>query len=190
MLEPEERESLERGMLTLRITWVLFVAALVVYIIIANIITDDFIEEVSLDNILLWMMRITLLVISVFCLIFAYFIKRFMLKVYLRDSKRNFIQKMFASVSIILSSGAVLSSSYAVSRYMSTLISCIAFSASVGIFGLILFIIGGGFLTFYCFISAIAMFSFRPRFEEIERLAIDLKHQQDSEESPQLNANL
>ena len=122
-------------------------------------------------------MRITLLVISVFCLIFAYFIKRFMLKVYLRDSKRNFIQKVFASVSIIFSSGALIPSSYAVSRYMSTLFVCIAFSMSVGIFGLILFIIGGGFLTFYCFIalSAVAMFFFRPRLEELEKLAIDIK---------------
>ena len=63
--------------------------------------------------------------------------------------------------------------SEAFSKYAVAMIIPIALSEVVGIFGLVLFLLGAGFQTLYIFIgvSAITMVLFRPRRKEIEKIA-------------------
>ncbi len=53
----------------------------------------------------------------------------------------------------------------------------LALSESIGIYGFVLFLLGDGFRTLYIFIgiSALAMFFYRPKREELEALAIAMQ---------------
>ncbi len=57
-------------------------------------------------------------------------------------------------------------------KYFTAVIISLALAESIGIYGLGLFFLGGGFETLYLFnvLSAIAMFFFRPKGEEFEKL--------------------
>jgi len=50
----------------------------------------------------------------------------------------------------------------------------LALSESIGLYGFVLFLLGDGFRTLYIFvgISALALFFYRPKREEIETLAL------------------
>ena len=58
-------------------------------------------------------------------------------------------------------------------KYTMAVVVSLAFSESMGIYGLVLFFLGEDLQTLYTFIaiSALAMIFFRPKMEELERLA-------------------
>ena len=66
-----------------------------------------------------------------------------------------------------------------VGHYAAVVIISLALSESIGIYGLVLFLLGGGFKTLYTFIavSALAMVFYRPKREEMEKLAMAYKKQ-------------
>jgi len=57
------------------------------------------------------------------------------------------------------------------------MIVSLALSESIGIYGLVLFLLGDSFQTLYIFISisALAMFFYRPKREDLETLAIAMQ---------------
>jgi len=67
-------------------------------------------------------------------------------------------------------------------KYTAALIVSFGLSESIGIYGLVLFFLGGGFQTLYTFIgiSALAIYLHRPRREELEALALAMQ----TEEAP------
>jgi hypothetical protein len=177
MLEPEERERLKRGMLSIKVLWGASLSSLVIYAIICHVISNSW-EDIGFDDFTLWLIRGTLAFIALVCLVVAHFSRKFMLSIPPKGSKRSPIQKI-----LILSVQPLAYIQHqAAAKYMTATILSVAFSVSVGIFGLILFLISGEFITFYIFVIAatIALYFFRPRFEELEQLAIDLKRQRDS----------
>ena len=66
-----------------------------------------------------------------------------------------------------------------VGQYIPAVITTLALAESIGIYGLLLFLLGGDFKTLYTFIivSALAMIFYRPKREELERLALAYKKQ-------------
>ena len=66
-----------------------------------------------------------------------------------------------------------------IAQYATAVIVSLALSESIGIYGFVLFLLGGGFKTLYTFIgiSAVAMVFYRPKREEMEKLAMAYKKQ-------------
>jgi hypothetical protein len=62
-------------------------------------------------------------------------------------------------------------------EYTTAMIVSLALSESIGIYGLVLFLLGDSFQTLYIFISisALAMFFYRPKREDLETLAIAMQ---------------
>ncbi len=179
MLDPGEREQLKRGMLPIKVIWGAFLSALVIYVIICHqisLLNES--TDMGFDGTTLLIIKITLAVIAFWSLVVAYFMRKFMLTIPPMGSKTSFIQQILISIAQPLA----YIQHQAVTKYMAATMLSIAFSESVGIFGLILFLISGEFITLYIFVivAAIALYFFRPKFEELERLAIDLKRHRDS----------
>jgi len=178
MLEPEERQQLDRGMLVLKILWGAFFAALVIYLIIGHMVGTNAIDT-KLDNFTFRVVTATLSVIACVILVTACFLKKHMLKAQAVSPRLRIIQQILTAVT----PPVPLAYHQAVSKYIAALMICIAFSESVGIFGLVLFLISGKFVILYSFIlvSSLALYFFRPRFEELEQLAIDMKRLENSD---------
>ena len=70
--------------------------------------------------------------------------------------------------------------SLAVSKYIAAMIVSLAMSETIGIYGLVLFMLGKNTMDLYLliFISAAAMFYYRPQKEKIIELAKSLKEPQ------------
>lgn len=62
-------------------------------------------------------------------------------------------------------------------KYTTAVIVSLVLSESIGIYGFVLFLLGDDFRTLYIFIgiSALAMFFYRPKREELETLAIAMQ---------------
>jgi hypothetical protein len=67
-------------------------------------------------------------------------------------------------------------------KYTVAMLVSLALSESIGIFGFLLFLFGDNFQVLYTFIavSALAMFFYRPKREELETLAISMRTKQAS----------
>jgi hypothetical protein len=178
MLEPKEKEELTKRMLTLKIVWGFFIAALALYVVVCH--QAALLEEsraTGFDSRTLLIIKITLAVIAVWSLVAAYFMRKLMLTAWQKGPKSKFIQSMFVPRTHLFTSGG-----QAAAKYTAAVIFSITFAESVGIFGLVLFFLSSEFLTLYIFVvaSAIALYFFRPKFEEFERLAVDIKRHRDS----------
>ena len=163
-------------MLVLKIIWGFFTVALVIYVIICHLIGDE-LADIGYSNTTLLIIKIVLAVAAFSALVNAYFWRKSVLTAWQKRPKSGFIRLMFTSKTLVPTS----SSDAAVKYTTATRIS-IAFAESVGIYGLILFIMSGEFVTLYAFIgvSALALFYFRPKFEELEQLVINMKRLENS----------
>jgi predicted neutral ceramidase superfamily lipid hydrolase len=172
MLDHEERRQLKRAMFVMRILWATFLSSLVIYLIIGHIIGTNI--GAKLDDFTVWVVVATLSVITCVILPTAYFLKKFLLNTRPMSS----ILIIIRNILIGFKQPFLLVYNQTVSRYVSALIICIAISQSVGIFGLILFMLSGEFLILYSFIvvSGLALYYFRPISEELEQFALDMKH--------------
>ena len=175
-LNSEQKRKPIGELLIYYVLWGACLASLVVYLIICHLIGSEY-GNIGFDNDILWFLRGILAFISVTSLVFAYFIRKFMLTVPSEDSKQRVIQRILTAIVLFPSFGK-----NALARYGTAIILSIICAQSIGIFGLILFLINGEFVTLYIFVfsSATALYYFRPKYDEFERLAIDLKSNQDS----------
>ena len=67
-------------------------------------------------------------------------------------------------------------------QYTAVVVISLALVESIGIYGFVLFGLGGGLKTLYTFIgiSALAMIFYRPKREELEKLAMAYKKRDES----------
>ena len=175
-LNSEQKREPIGELLVYYIIWGAFLASLVVYLIICHLIGSEF-GNIGFDNDILWFLRGTLAFISAASLAFAYLIRKLILTVPHEDSKQRVIQRILTSIVLFPGFGQ-----NALARYGTAIILSIFCAQSIGIFGLILFLINGEFVTLYIFVfsSAIALYYFRPKYDEFKRLAINLKSNPDS----------
>jgi hypothetical protein len=162
MSQENKTESFEKGMMITRIIWAAIFGSVFIYVIVCHVVAGGgFRSEIS-RGIPLDLIRNILFGVSIFVLFLAYFIRRHIVSV-----------KQGDSINMPSSSAAPLDLAQFLPKYMvAILISCVL-SEVVGIFGLFLFLVGDSFQNLYLFIgvSAIALFYFRPRNEEIEKMA-------------------
>lgn len=178
MLEPQERLELQRRMRVLNIMWRFYMGLLVSYVVACHLIGGK-VTGIDFSNTTVLVIKIVLAVVTFSTLVRAYSWKMAVLTAWLRGPKPGLIRRMFTLRTMVPTS-----SRDAAAKYTSITMISIAFSESVGIYGLALFMITGEFITLYVFVavSAVALYFLRPRFGELERLIIQLKQHLDSGE--------
>ena len=168
-MEAQEKNALDKGMKTLWLIWAAMLVSLLIYIFLCHQLGEGF-KGTGASNVPIGLLRNIFFVVAVADLIVSYYLRRFTLKGRTRAAgvtagKGLFAQKQPAFVS----------------QYSAAVIVTLALSESIGIYGLVLFLLGGGFKTLYIFIvvSALAMVFYRPRpkREEMEKLAMAYKKQ-------------
>jgi hypothetical protein len=165
MLKAQEKAAIDKGMQTLWVIWAAMLGSLLAYVFICHQPGIGF-KGVKGSDFILDLLRNILFGVGVATWLLAYFMRRSMLSVRTGISKPKPVEHMVQwDVS-----------SY-IAKYTTAVIVSLALSESIGIYGFILFLLGGGFQTLYTFIgiSALAMVFYRPRREELERLALAYK---------------
>lgn len=178
MLEPQESLELRRRMHFLNIIWGFYMVALAAYVGVCHLIGGK-VADMDFSDTTVLVIKIVLAIIAFSALVHAYSWKTAVLTAWRRSTKPGLIRRMFTLRTIVPTS-----SRDATAKYTSVTMISIAFSESVGIYGLVLFFITGEFITLYVCVavSAVALYFFRPRFSELERLIMQSKQHLDSEE--------
>ena len=161
MVEVQERDAIDKGMQTLWVIWVAMLGSLLIYIFICHQLGEGLIGAEG-TQLPISLLRKIFFGVTAAELIMIYYLRRFMLK-----------GRSSVSGATITRGSATMSQPPFVGHYTSVVIISLAFSESIGIYGFVLFLLGGGFKTLYTFIgiSALAMVFYRPKREEMERLA-------------------
>jgi hypothetical protein len=143
MLNIEEKKQIN----IIRIIWASMLGTLAVYVLIACMFGGQIKADIGPD-IPVGLIKNILILVSAVEIVAAGFIRRFILTIR-KPADASRIAK----------------------RYVAAVIVSLAMSESVGIYGLILFLIGEGFPTLYTFIalSAGAMIFYRPKTDEFEQ---------------------
>lgn len=161
-MEMPGTEQNGKSMLTLWIIWMAMIGSLVMYVVICHLLGDEIGRNVNPDFPIDSIGKILYLVAAV-TLFIAFHLRKFML------SGRIKIPGITHTGSGVITSKQPPH----IAKYTIAMIISLALSESIGIYGLILFLLGDGFNNLYTFIgvSAIAMYFFRPKGYEIEMLA-------------------
>ena len=160
-MEASREETVKSKLLVMWIIWGAMVGSLVIYIVICNLFGDQIRQPIRPEFPLV-LLRNIFFGVSAIALIAAHFIRKFILS---RPSGT------VGSVSPFKPSPQEQVMIYG--KYLSTMIISLALCESIGIYGLVLFILGSSYKTLYGFmiISAIGMFHYRPKREAIEELS-------------------
>jgi hypothetical protein len=159
---PEDQEKeLNRHFLTLWIIWGALLSSLVMYLMICQAVPSIRSWEGTDRDVAL--LRNILLGVSAAELLFLYFIRRAM-----------FSPRARGPINRRVETDPLISKRVFMAKYSSIVIVSLAISESIGIYGLVLFILGDRYTTLYTFllVSALAMVAFRPKAAELERLAV------------------
>jgi len=153
-------DSHEKRMLTLWILWAAMLGSLFAYVFICHRMGDR--TSPLGPDFPLALLRNILMGIAAVTLILTRFIRRLMLAERTGDAPPAAPGALPASIDPAV---------YA--RYTTAMLVALAFSESIGIYGVVLFFLGDSFHTLYIFtgISAAAMLFYRPKNQEIEALA-------------------
>jgi hypothetical protein len=167
MLDPGERKALTKEFRSIRLVWAAILGSLLFYLLICRLWGDEIRGHTSPDFPVA-LLRKVLYVVAVVELIVAYFLRKFLLK-------NQFIG--LGSNRLLRHDGARANRPLHVIRYTTAVIISVAMANSIGIYGLILFLLGDEVQSLYVFIavSALAMYYFRPKMEEFEQLAASMK---------------
>jgi len=167
MVEAQEKSAIDTGIRVNWLIWSSMAVSLLIYIFLCHQLGEGVKAkgeiEVPID-----LLRNIFFVVTAAVLITSYYLRRFMLKGRLRTARVSTLRELF-----------IQKQPPFVRHYASIVILSLALSESIGIFGLLLFLLGGGFKTLYIFIvvSALAMVFYRPKREEMEKLAMAYKKQ-------------
>jgi len=141
-------DNLKKQFKMLQIIWVAMIAPLAIYLIISHMAGDSIKEGASARNeIPLDMLKNILYIVSIIELGAAYYIRKIILKV-----------------------NPEMTGATAIQKYIAASIITFFLSESVGIYGLVLYLLGDEMFNMYIFIiiSAAALFYFHPDFEDME----------------------
>ena len=165
MLAEHERRAIEKGLLILWIFWASILGSLFIYVFICHQFGDEIRRTMS-PNSFVPLVRKILYGVAIITLFLTHFLRRFMLA-----------GKSSGSLAKFLKPGIQSNRPPFLAKYATTLIISLALSESIGIYGLVLFLLGDDFQTLYIFtgISALAMYFYRPKREELEKLAVAMQ---------------
>jgi hypothetical protein len=166
MEQTPERDAINKGMRPLWFIWAAMLVSLLIYIFICHQLGGEIRKGVEGSGVPIELLRNIFAGMGVFALIMAYFLRRSMLAV------RRGVPEPRSTGRI-----AQWNAPSFVARYAVAVIVSLTLSESIGIYGLVLFLLGDSFRVLYTFIgcSALAMVFYRPRREELERLAMAYK---------------
>ena len=157
----ESKSGLNQNqILVIWIIWGAMLITLAVYVLVCHLVGDGIRQSISPDFPLA-LLRNVLIGIGLFTLFMAHFVRRFILT-----------PRTGGSESMSPIPPPLKDQSQVVGRYTTAMLLSLAFCESIAIFGLILFFLGDSFQTLYIFtgISALGMFHYRPKQEEIMNL--------------------
>ena len=166
MLGENDRTALKKGLRTLWIIWAAIAGSLLIYVFICHQFGEEIRRTVRPDSSLVQIKNILYGVVVV-TLFLTHFLRRLMLKGRFRGAEaRRLTPTLSPSQPPFLV------------KYITVVVVSLALSESIGIYGLILFFLGDNFQTLYIFISisALALFYYRPRIEELEQLALVMQY--------------
>jgi hypothetical protein len=146
-------QEIDRGMITLRIIWSAILVSLGIYLVVGRMVAPNM--PPAMGDEALGTLRIALYTLSIATLVASRYVKKLILA---RGSR---------------SAGAIQASpSPVMPRYTSAVIASLAMCESVGIYGLVLFLLGKDITDFYILlgVSAAAIAYYRPRKEELAGL--------------------
>ena len=165
MMEETGRADFEKGLKILWIIWAAMLGPLLIYVFICHQggeeIRGNMTSELPiglLKNIFHGAVIVTLL--------FAHFLRRFMLTGrFSRSEVRPY------------NPGSMSHQPALLAKYTVAVLVSLALCEGIGICGVVLFFLGADLKTLYIFIaiSALSMFYYRPKMEELERLAMIVK---------------
>jgi F0F1-type ATP synthase membrane subunit c/vacuolar-type H+-ATPase subunit K len=165
MIDPREREVLDKAMKINWVIWAAMVSSIGIYILVAHL-TEGKIRVGAGIGEVFGLLRTVLLIIGIAELLLIPLIRRLML----RPSSLTPVQ---GATAVALTP----QSHPAAARYTSALIVSLAIAESVAIYGLVLFFLSGNFGTLYLFaaLGASGMIVSRPKVDELEHLATRMK---------------
>jgi hypothetical protein len=169
MLDPtREVRQLKAGMFKVWTVWIAMFLTLVLALIFVLLLGKN-VEQAHHPRHIRQITQI-LYGVSVVGLILAYFIRRYMLH---RVSSKPLSEEMRTTPGQI--------SPY-IARYKPAVVVSLAIAESIAAFGLTIFFMDGNLTTFLIFlaISLVGLFLYRPKFEEVEKLAISIKENSDT----------
>jgi len=171
MVEAQEKTAIEKGMKTIWVIWAAMLGSLLIYVFVGHQLGEGLMGDEGAE-LPIGLLRKICAVLAAGALLTGYYLRRFTLK-----------GRSGAARSAMVRRAASLNQPPFVTHYTSIIIVSLACAESVGIYGLILFLLGDSFQTLYTFIgiSALAMVFYRPKREELERLVMVYK--QSGEES-------
>lgn len=138
-------EELSKGLITLKVIWFAMLVSLVIYLLVGHFAVP--MMGSFADDSLAGIIRPFLYFVSIATLIGTWFIRRVVMP---KEGSQQSLQD-------------------ALSRYTTATIVALALSESIGIFGLVLFMLGKNPMDLYLLIavSGIAMFTYRPQADAI-----------------------
>ncbi|MDP3047943.1 MAG: hypothetical protein Q8N12_00740 [Thermodesulfovibrionales bacterium] len=165
MIDAKERDILNSGMKVIWIIWGAMLASLGIYIIVGHMVIAKIkMAEMSPD--VFSLLRNALYVVAVIELAIIPFMRKIMLKASPKETQSSAGYQIPGIVT-----------HPALGRYTTVTIVSLALAESIAIYGLLLLLIGKDFQSFYVLtaVSAVAMLVYRPKMDEVEKLAIALK---------------
>ncbi len=155
MLTPDKRKQLQAAMMTIWIIWGAMIASLLLYVVVALLLGDHLLSRETFDPGLLTTLTRIFMAISAALLLVAFFLRRSLL---------NRQPEMIAE--------PVQAPPLPTGQYMTNLLICLALCEAIGIFGFVLYMLGGDFTTFVLFIAVglAGMIYFRPSSRHVEKL--------------------
>jgi hypothetical protein len=171
MLEAHEKEAVNKGMLTLWVIWAAILSSLFVYIVVCHLLGEEIRGDFAESGFPFKLFRNILYGVVAAELLMMYYLRKFMLK-----------WRPSAATTDMPGRSSSLHKLPFVGQYTAIVIISLAIADSIGIYGLVLYLLGGDFKTLYIFIiiSALAMIFYRPKREELEKLAVAYKKRDQS----------
>jgi hypothetical protein len=162
VMQTEQSKAIDKGMRSLWFIWAAMFWSLLIYVFICHQPGIGF-KGGEGTALFVPLLRKILFGVAAAELIMAYYLRRFMLK-----------GRSSVAGAHIVRGSVTLNQPPFVGHYCAAVIISLAFSESIGIYGFVLFMFGGEFTTLYIFmaVSALAMVFYRPKREELEKLAM------------------
>jgi len=173
MLTPSEKKAIEKGFIALKIIWIAMFGTLLIYVIICHKFGHE-IRQAVRTELPITHLKYIFLGLSIGTLLLTHHLRRLMLTV-----------RSVGPVIKFADQPSYSNQPQALGKYTAVVIVSLALSESIGLYGLVLFFLGGSFQTLYTFIiiSAFAMLYYRPKQEELVMLAVSM--QVEKEQTPQ-----
>ena len=163
MLEAQKKEAINKGMLTLWVIWAAMLVSLFIYVVVCHQLGEEMRGGFVESGFPFTLFRNILYGVVAVELIMVYYLRKFMLKGRPSAAKADNPGRL-----------STLNKLPFVGQYTAIVIISLAIADSIGIYGLVLFLLGGDFKVLYTFIviSALTMVFFRPKREELKQLAM------------------